>query len=59
MKRILLVVLSLQLNTITAQNQEEPKPNWTKQGVITFLVNQSAFENWTAGGITNISGTIR
>lgn len=58
MKKILLVVLSLQLNTITAQNQEEPKSNWTKQGVITFLVNQSAFENWTAGGITNISGTI-
>ena len=45
MKKILLVVLSLQLNTITAQNQEEPKSNWTKQGVITFLVNQSAFEN--------------
>ncbi len=57
MKKILLLVLGLQLLSTTAQNTEEPKSNWTKKGSITFLLNQSAFDNWTAGGITNMSGT--
>jgi len=56
MKKILLIILSVQLSFSFAQNNEEPQPNWTKKGIITFLVNQSSFENWIAGGISNVSG---
>jgi hypothetical protein len=37
----------------------EEKPNgWTKKGLITFLANQATFNNWLAGGQSNISGSI-
>lgn len=58
MKNILLVAFALQLSLASTQNKEKPKSNWTKHGIATLLVNQSAFENWTAGGITNVSGTV-
>lgn len=58
MKKILLIILSVQLSFSFAQNNEEPQPNWTKKGIVTFLVNQSSFENWIAGGISNISGAL-
>lgn len=58
MKKILLIILSVQLSSSFAQNNEEPQPNWTKKGIITFLVNQSSFENWIAGGISNVSGAL-
>lgn len=58
MKKILLLMLSFQLSVSFAQDTEEPQPNWTKKGIITFLVNQSSFENWIAGGISNISGAL-
>ena len=58
MKKILLIVLGLHLSLCYSQDTEESKPNWTKKGVITFLVNQSSFENWIAGGISNVSGTL-
>lgn len=58
MKKILLIILSVQLSFSFAQNNEEPQPNWTKKGIITFLVNQSSFENWIAGGISNVSGAL-
>ena len=58
MKKILLIVLGLHLSLCNSQDTEESKPNWTKKGVITFLVNQSSFENWIAGGISNVSGTL-
>jgi hypothetical protein len=38
--------------------EEAPKEGWTRFGNISFLFNQSSFENWTAGGINNISGTL-
>ena len=44
MKKILLIILSVQLSSSLAQNNEEPQPNWTKRGIITFLVNQSSFK---------------
>jgi len=44
MKKILLLVLSVQLSLSFAQNTEEIQANWTKKGIITFLVNQSSFE---------------
>lgn len=58
MKKILLIVLGLHLSLCYSQDTEESKANWTKKGVITFLVNQSSFENWIAGGISNVSGTL-
>ena len=58
MKKILLIILSVQLSSSFAQNNEESQPNWTKKGIITFLVNQSSFENWIAGGISNVSGAL-
>lgn len=58
MKKILLIILSVQLSFSFAQDTEEPQPNWTKKGIITFLVNQSSFENWIAGGISNVSGAL-
>lgn len=58
MKKTLLIVLSFTFSLCLSQNTEEPKPNWVKKGVITFLVNQSSFDNWIAGGISNVSGTL-
>ncbi len=35
------------------------KPDgWVKKGTFTFLANQSTFNNWLAGGQSNISGNI-
>ncbi|HQV34874.1 MAG TPA: DUF3078 domain-containing protein [Flavobacterium sp.] len=31
---------------------------WTRNGEITFLLNQSSFSNWAAGGEDNLSGNI-
>lgn len=38
---------------------KEDKPNgWLKKGTFIFLVNQASFNNWLAGGQSNISGNI-
>ena len=60
-KIILLFVLSIQLQSLYAQ--ETPIENaettaWTRSGTFTFLLNQSAFENWVAGGVSSVSGTV-
>jgi hypothetical protein len=35
------------------------RPNgWYKKGMFTFLANQATFENWLAGGQSNISGSL-
>lgn len=50
------------LNSIEAQDDtssESQKNHWTKGGTFNFLINQSSFDNWTAGGVSNISGTLR
>ena len=60
-KTILLAVLILQFQSIYAQEaveNEAPKSVWTKGGTFTFLLNQSTFENWIAGGVSNISGAV-
>ena len=42
-----------------AARLKEDKPNgWTKKGTFTFLANQATFNNWLAGGQSNISGNI-
>ena len=35
------------------------KPNgWVKKGTFTFLANQATFNNWLAGGQSNVSGNV-
>jgi len=61
-KFILVFALITQFHSLYAQ--EEPTmetaepPVWTRGGSFTFLLNQSAFENWVAGGVSSISGTV-
>ena len=31
---------------------------WNKSGKVTFLVNQTAFSNWTSGGENSIAGAL-
>ena len=60
-KFILLFVLITQFNNVFAQEastENTEKPAWTRGGTFTFLLNQSAFENWVAGGVSSISGTV-
>ena len=35
-----------------------PNSAWKKGGTFTFLLNQSSFENWIAGGVSNVSGIV-
>ena len=73
-KGILVVALAFAFNSVSAQVNEKEllkkteevaakitneKPNgWVKKGTFTFLANQSSFNNWLAGGQSNISGNI-
>lgn len=61
-KGLLLFALFLGLTSGFAQDEttteEGPKDGWTKGGTFTFLLNQSSFDNWVAGGTSNISGTL-
>lgn len=60
-KLILLLVLVFQFQNSHAQeptNENIEKPVWTKGGTFTFLLNQSTFENWVAGGVSSISGAV-
>ena len=64
MKKILLLsaffigMISIHAQDDAAAADEAPKEGWTRFGNVSFLFNQSSFENWTAGGINNISGTV-
>lgn len=49
----------LKKNEEAAAKLKEEKPNgWVKKGTFTFLANQATFNNWLAGGQSNISGNI-
>jgi hypothetical protein len=49
----------LKKNEEAAAKLKEEKPNgWSKKGTLTFLANQATFNNWLAGGQSNISGNI-
>ncbi|MFD0992703.1 DUF3078 domain-containing protein [Tenacibaculum geojense] len=59
MKKVLALAILFGALTLNAQDKkEEPKEGWKKSGNISFLFNQSAFNNWLAGGTNNISGTL-
>ena len=56
-KLILLFALSIQFQSLYAQETHETTA-WSRSGTFTFLLNQSAFENWVAGGVSSVSGTV-
>lgn len=60
MKKLLAIAVLFSALTANAQEEkkEEPKEGWKRNGNISFLFNQSAFNNWLAGGTNNISGTL-
>nr|WP_299031235.1 DUF3078 domain-containing protein [uncultured Tenacibaculum sp.] len=59
MKKLLAIAVLFSALTANAQEKkDEPKEVWKRSGNISFLFNQSAFNNWLAGGTNNISGTI-
>lgn len=60
MKKLLAIAVLFSALTANAQEEkkEEPKEGWKRSGNISFLFNQSAFNNWLAGGTNNISGTL-
>ncbi len=60
MKKLLAIAILFGALAVNAQEEkkEEPKDGWKKGGNISFLFNQSAFNNWLAGGSNNISGTL-
>jgi hypothetical protein len=41
-----------------AKKTDEIPTGWTKKGTFTFLANQATFNNWLAGGQSNLSGNI-
>ena len=62
MKKIILILaLISQFHNLYAQEPKEESSDtsvWTKGGTFTFLLNQSTFENWVAGGVSSVSGTL-
>jgi hypothetical protein len=49
----------LKKNEEAAAKLTEEKPNgWVKKGTFTLLANQATFNNWLAGGQSNISGNV-
>jgi hypothetical protein len=59
MKKLILTAIILSSAFTFAQDKKEgTKEGWTKKGNFSFLLNQSAFDNWTAGGINNVAGNL-
>jgi len=59
MKKVILLVAFAIVSSVTfSQEIEEPKDGWKRSGNISFLLNQSAFDNWIAGGNSNVTGTL-
>src|SRR5690606_20618300 len=57
MKKILFTLLSITYSII-AFAQEDSTKNWTIKGENTFLINQSSFTNWAAGGVNSFAGNV-
>jgi hypothetical protein len=59
-KRIsIALIVVLFTTTITAQEKSTETPsNWKKKGTISFLLNQSSFSNWIAGGDNTVAGNL-
>ena len=58
-KKISFAILFIAAIQIQAQeNSDASNSNWKKTGNISFLVNQSTFSNWIAGGDNTVSGNL-
>ncbi|MBC8395494.1 MAG: DUF3078 domain-containing protein [Flavobacteriales bacterium] len=47
------------ISTLVFSQDEIEDKKWKKSGNAVFLVNQSSFSNWTSGGQSSISGTLK
>ena len=51
-----LVTVNMLSQTVVVDSLKQE--GWDKSGKLTFLVNQSAFSNWTSGGENSIAGAL-
>lgn len=61
MRKLLLISVLALTCTFTFAQEEKEKDSlegWKTSGKITFLINQSAFSNWQAGGDNNFAGNL-
>ena len=63
MKKIFLILIVIPLISKSQVDDKNDslmlESKWKKNGKFTFLGNQSSYSNWTAGGQTSLSGTIK
>ena len=45
--------------TLSFSQSDDIPEKWKNSGTALFLVNQSSFSNWSAGGQSSISGTLK
>lgn len=58
MKKLAITFLLFIGIVATAQEEQDSTKVWTRGGNISFLLNQSTFDNWVAGGENNFSGNL-
>src|SRR5690606_35730768 len=59
MKKLMMACLLFAVITATAQEETQDSTKvWTRGGNISFLFNQSTFDNWLAGVENNFSGNL-
>ncbi|MGN5954180.1 DUF3078 domain-containing protein [Sphingobacterium lactis] len=60
LKVILLSATTLFSGSLFAQEQEtaDTTKTWTIKGENSFLINQSSFSNWAAGGVNSLAGNL-
>ena len=59
MKLKIIQLLALLFISSPLFSQDEIESKWKNSGNAVFLVNQSSFSNWTSGGQSSISGTLK
>lgn len=57
-KNITLIIFFLIVGFTTLYAQVDTTKNWTIKGENTFLLNQSSFTNWAAGGVNSFAGNL-
>ena len=58
LKVFVLIIFCSTLNGQTAHKTNSHTSPWNLEGKVSLMASQSSFENWTAGGVNNISATI-
>ena len=57
--KIIRIVLLLFISSSLFSQDKNEDNKWKRSGNAIFLINQSSFSNWTSGGQSSISGTIK